>query len=267
MTENTSVEQAVGVVETQPGQVATETQQPEAVKDGDAKAGEKPEAHWAEKRLSQMAAQKRELKAQLEAQAERIKALEQSVPKPVEKPITKEGYATEAEYIHAVAQREAQAIIAAEKQRDAENARANEGAQALQSSWVNTVKEMPDYAERIAAAEDAEVRIPRDMESVLRNSPDMPKVAYYLANNPEYASRLFAVPPSAIQREAVRLELKAETFWDERKAKPVEPAKSAKMPTLNGRAASAAPSLEQLRGDDYFKEYQRQLADKGRKKA
>jgi len=273
MSENTSVENTaqptenVAAVEVVTETKATET---EPVGGGESKeTGKNEPPTWWEKRLSQVSGQKRELKSQVETLRQEVSQLREAMPKAEAKPIEKQSFANEGEYIQAVAEQKAREIIAKERESQMVAQQGAQQADALRGVWADSVAEMPDYAQTIAAAED--LSIPRDVTNALSDSPDRPIVAYYLSKNPEAAKRLFQVPPSQMEREIVRLQLKSEDYWE--KSKPVAAAaqsapKLSTMPKLNGKPANAAPSLDTLRGDDYMKEYRRTMAaQRGRKSA
>jgi hypothetical protein len=275
MSDNTSVENTaqptenVAAVEVVTETKATET---EPVGGGEGKeTGKNEPPAWWEKRLSQVSGQKRELKSQVETLRQELQQLREALPKAEAKPIEKQSFSSEGEYIQAIAEQKAREIIAKDRESQMVAQQSAQQADALNGVWADAVSQMPDYADTIHSADESGMTIPREVRNALADSPDRPIVAYYLSKNPEAAKRLFQVPPSQMEREIVRLQLKSEDYWE--KSKPVAAAapsvpKPSTMPKLNGKPANAAPSLETLRGDDYMKEYRRlQAANRGRKTA
>lgn len=269
MTAETSVETTASATEQQPtGEATPETKQPETQSVGGAedgnKDGMKEAPAWLQKRFNQVISQKNNLKSEVETLRSELEQLKKATQQP-EKPLDKAQFSTEAEYIHAIAAQKVQEILQQQQSAALQAQAMNEQSQTLQQSWAKQVSEVADFAQSIEAAEGAGVQIPADIKSAVENSPDRPKIAYYLSKNPAEAERLFLVPKAQMEREVIRLELKSDAYWEGAKsAVAAQVTKPQTMPKTNGKPANAAPSIENLSGDEYLREFRRQQAERAK---
>jgi hypothetical protein len=99
-------------------------------------------------------------------------------------------------------------------------------AAAWEKSMIAAAKEIPDIAEVI---ESADAPLTRAMAEAIMESEMGPRVAYYLAQNPEEAERLAGLNPVSVARAIGRIEAKLESEAATKKSsapKPAEPVSS-----------------------------------------
>lgn len=135
---------------------------------------------------------------------------QQQPAQPAAKP-TPDKFADYAEYIEALTdwktdQKVSQALAAREAQE--QEARQRAEAEARATTWAERQQAvraaLPDYDEVLSAA--ADIPVTAHVREVLLDSEQGPRIAYHLAQHPDEAARINALPPLAAARELGRLE-------------------------------------------------------------
>lgn len=235
---------------------ASEEPPKEEAKQEDATDGQKPKKQSFNERISEVihernaakqeaAEAKREsaeLKARLEALSVQADPVKQDA-EPQEK-----DFATQSDYIRALARHMAKLEIADREQQEAD-ARAREESDALGTRWEQNEAiaktEIDDYAEVLG---EAKIQIKEYVHAALLRSKEGPKMAYFLAKNPDEVKKLNRMNPIDGIRYFVDLErdlLKPEkTEKHEPKPKPVERSRAPEpiTPVKGGAAIDPGPA-------------------------
>lgn len=163
-------------------------------------------------------------------------------------------------YTSAVAEYKAQQILekriseTIQAQREANHRHQQE---ALAASWsekvAKTANEFPDW-EDVAAETDATVT--DTMQRAILESDHGPRLAYYLAKNPDEAERIARMSPVRQIAEIGKLEDRVLSLKPTAKAPSKAPAP---ISPVSGRAKATTGLSDDLSVDDWLKERQRQL--------
>ena len=194
------------------------------------KAEDKPEkkGNKLEKRFSELTRARDEAKQQAQTEREarlaleaRLQALEgkqakQEEPAAVESSEPKpEDYADAFQYAKALAKYETEQALAARDRQDAEKIKQQEQAKVVEG-WKSRVdqakSEIEDYDEVMASSD---IVVSNEIRDALIESDVGPKVAYYLATNPEAAEELSKMPLAKAMKEFGKLEAKFESAKSE----------------------------------------------------
>jgi hypothetical protein len=245
----------------------------EAEKDKD--GGESKPKKTAQERIQELAAKRKEAEADAEAarrEAAELKARLQALSAqaaPLEesgKPIRSQ-FATDDEYIEALAAYKAKQAIAKREQEQAQ-AKAEAEEAELTAAWSRrqeqVMKALPDYAEVVAKSE---VSVPAHIYRAILESDYGPQLNYYMCLHPEEAKRIGQMPPirgikhlTALERELADIE-QEEQVVEVDKDKP-KPQKSKAPPPIDlpKSTPSATPSTT-----NSFEEYKRRRQAEQRK--
>ena len=229
---------------------------------------DKPKVDPVQKRIDKLTREKYQARAEAEAtrrELERLHAQMQQSPRQTSKDGGEprldqfdnfDAYiAAKASYI--ADQRLAEKLSERE-QREQERRQQEQGAKTAET-WSKRLadvrKEVPDYDDVI---ESADVVITREMGQAIMDSDIGPKVALYLARNPEEAERLAGLPETSVARAIGRIEAKieAEALVKTQSAAPKPPT------PVSGRGiANDGPSDKQPI-EDWMKARNKQLGRK-----
>jgi chromosome segregation ATPase len=245
----------------------------EVEKDKD--GGESKPKKTAQERIQELAAKRKEAEADAEAarrEAAELKARLQALSAqatPLEdsgKPLRSQ-FATDDEYIEALADFKAKQAIAKREQEQAQ-ARAEAEEAELASTWnrrqEQVMKALPDYAEVVAKSE---VSVPPHVYRAILESDQGPQLNYYLCLHPEEAKRIAQMPPiraikhlTALERDLAAIEQEEEAVEVD-KDKP-KPQKSKAPPPIDlpKSTPSATPSTT-----NSYEEYKRRRQAEQRK--
>lgn len=141
------------------------------------------------------------------------------------------------------------------EQRDQERRQQEQGAKTTEA-WnkrlADVRKEVPDYDDVI---ESADVVITHAMGQAIMDSDLGPKIALYLARNPEEAERLASLPATSVARAIGRIEAKieGEALVQKQSAAP-------KPATPVSGKGTGGKSLFDASYDDFVKQRQKQIA-------
>ena len=215
--------------ESEPQVEADEQSEHDAEKE--AEATDKPKNPKLEKRFSELtkqreaarqeAAKEREAREALES---RLKALEtQNSPKQadVNQEPQPSQFTDAFEYAKALAEFSAEKALADRDRQDAER-KANEARDQVIQTWAKRLDaakaELPDFEEMV---QSADVRVSDQVRDAILESDVGPRILYHLAENPEFANELTAMPIQKALRELGKLEAKFEKTEPEVKSKSV----------------------------------------------
>jgi hypothetical protein len=215
--------------ESEPQVEADEQSEHDAEKE--AEVTDKPKNPKLEKRFSELtkqreaarqeAAKEREAREALEI---RLKALEtQNSPQPVyvnQEPQPSQ-FTDAFEYAKALAEFSAEKALADRDRQDAER-KANEARDQVIQTWAKRLDaakaELPDFEEMV---QSTDVRVSDIVRDAILESDVGPRILYHLAENPEFANELTAMPIQKALRELGKLEAKFEKIEPEVKSKSV----------------------------------------------
>lgn len=236
-----------------------DTPEPEAVPEPDAKPAEDPIPKGVQKRIDRAVRQKYEAEARTKMLEERLAALEQrGQPAPIPRQVIDDTeptidkfdnfdqyVAAKAEYI---AKRQIEATLSERERRQAAEREAAERTKTV-DSWTKRVAaataEMPDF-EDVLASSDVPMTPP--MQQAIMESDVGPKLAYYLANNPEEAEKIATMSPVGAIRALGRIEERLST------TKPVIKTTNAPAPiTPVGTRAAVAKDPGKMSDAEYAK--------------
>lgn len=212
----------LGLNNKEPGEVVAEaTEVVDAVEGEQAEEPAKPK-NKLENRFSEITAQRRKAEERADREAERATALERErdelkaklAPKPAAtddapKPVVTD-YADAFQYAEDLAEWTAENVLKERDKADAKkvaDAEAAKVTKAWQKRVEATEKEMPDYADAIAASE---VMISDPVRDAIIESEYGPKILYLLATEPEIAEKLSKLSILGQLREIGKLEAKYE---------------------------------------------------------
>lgn len=209
--------------ETPPAQETQEGEHPKGKKSPQERIREAIDRrNKAEREASEARREAAELRARMEAMEARATPMQEP-----EKP-DRAKFPDDEQYIEALADWKARKAIAA-REREQVQARMNAEAQEIASNWSKrqeqAIKEIPDYAEVLGAAD---IQIANHVQQAIVESEIGPQLAYYLALNPDEVKRLNAMRPVAALRHMVELEkeLREDTPEATPKEEPAKPPKS-----------------------------------------
>ena len=200
---------------------------PEKVPEDKPEGEQKPKAKTAHERVLQALERKKEAEAQAEAAKRetaelraRLEALEAAKSVQIEqsdKP-QRSQYATEDEYIEAMADWRADQRIA-ERERQKVEAQLKAEAEAIDAAFITKVKkaaaEIEDFEEVVSAAT---VNVPDFLVMAIKESDAGPLLTYYLAKNQDEARRISSMRPIQAIKALDRIE--RDLMADEPETKP-----------------------------------------------
>jgi hypothetical protein len=187
-------------------EVKTESQAEDNRKDGKKKGFQE--------RISELVNQRNESKAKADAAERRAAELEtrikelQARPDPIkEEPRpSRDKFASDDQYLDALAEWKANQVIAKREKEKAE-AEAKEAQEALAKAWVRRQKqamaEIDDYSEVIGKSE---IALPGHLHQAILESDIGPHLAYYFAKHPDEAKRFASMTPTTALRQLGKLE-------------------------------------------------------------
>lgn len=236
----------------------TDTQQEvvEETPQVEVKPEEPPIPKGVQKRIDRAVRQKYEAEARTKMLEERLAYLEQRQNQPQQRPIDNsepkiENFDNFDTYVAAKAEWIAskkieETLTEREKKQQAE--RSNYERQQVQTTWAKRVSEataeMPDFEEVIASSE---VPMTEPMQSAIMESDIGPKLAYFLANNPDEAVRIANLPPISAIRALGRIEERLQTQPAKKPTSAPEPIKPV------GARATVKKSPGQMSDAEYAK--------------
>lgn len=199
-----------------------ESEQSESIEQKDeAKAVEKPVNPKLEKRFSEITRQREEAKAEAAKERDarvslenRLRELEQKEqPKPAQtddsKPMPSQ-FNDAFEYAEALADYASARALRQRDQQDAER-KASEVRDKVLNTWSEKLDaakaDLPDFDEMV---QSADVAVPDYIRDSIIESDVGPKILYHLAENPDFAKSLAAMPAIKALRELGKLEAKFE---------------------------------------------------------
>lgn len=205
------------------------------------KEGEAKPKKTASERIQELAAKRNEAEAKAEAAERKAAELEariqalQAQAKPLEedaRPV-RSAYATDDDYIDAVADWKAKRAIA-ERERAQAQARAEAEQAEIASQWSKrqeqVMKDLPDYADVIGKSE---ISVPNHIHQAILESEQGPQIAYYLALHPDEAKKLALMKPvagikriAALERDLAEIEAEEQTPEKEEAAPQVKKSKA-----------------------------------------
>jgi hypothetical protein len=245
----------------------SEKTQPDPSKEGEAKPKK-----TASERIQELAAKRNEAEAKAEAAERKAAELEariqamQAQAKPLEedaRPV-RSAYATDDDYIDAVADWKAKRAIA-EREKAQAQARAEAEQAEIASQWSKrqeqVMKDLPDYADVIGKSE---ISVPNHIHQAILESEQGPQIAYYLALHPDEAKKLALMKPvagikriAALERDLAEIEEEEKT---PEKAPPVQKSKApAPIETIKSVPSSTGSS------SNSYEEYKRRREAEKRK--
>lgn len=223
---------------------------PVAEDDGD--AAEKPKQNpKLEKRFSELTKQREQAKQeaakereQREALESRLRELEQKAAPKQDSSLNEEpqpGQFSDAfEYAKALAEYSAERALQERDRQDAER-KATETRNQVIQTWAKRLEaakaELPDFE---AMVQSADVEVSGDIRDSIIESEQGPKILYHLAENPDYARSLAAMPISKALREIGKLEARYEGESPEPKGKPAVVKSKAPAPIRPLKSTSGA---------------------------
>lgn len=223
---------------------------PVAEDDGD--AAEKPKQNpKLEKRFSELTKQREQAKQeaakereQREALESRLRELEQKAAPKQDSSLNEEpqpGQFSDAfEYAKALAEYSAERALQERDRQDAER-KATETRNQVIQTWAKRLEaakaELPDFE---AMVQSADVEVNGDIRDSIIESEQGPKILYHLAENPDYARSLAAMPISKALREIGKLEARYEGESLEPKGKPAVVKSKAPAPIRPLKSTSGA---------------------------
>jgi len=216
-----AVEETPVVADSSEPTVEVESQS-EQVAEDDGDAAEKPKQNpKLEKRFSELTKQ-RELarqdaareREQREALEGRLRELEQRTTPKQESDLTTEPqpsqFSDAFEYAKALAEYSAEKALADRDRQDAER-KANDARDQVIQTWAKRLDaakaELPDFEEMV---QSADVRVSDQVRDAILESDVGPRILYHLAENPEFANELTAMPVTKALRELGKLEARFE---------------------------------------------------------
>jgi hypothetical protein len=239
----------------------------------DGETGEKRAKKPISERMSELVSQRKA--AETEAQQAKREAAElrarleamsaQAAPVKEEPRPDRSKFASDEDYIEAVAEWKADQRLAKREQEQAE-ARAKAERDQLVKGWQDAQQraraEIEDYDDVIKVSD---VQLPGHLHQAILESDVGPHLAYYFAKHPDEAKRYASMSPTKSLRELGRLEDRLTEDDDQPAAKPSPKAEVEKSkapppitPVKDGRAADPGPAKS-------FEEYRaRRLAEKKR---
>lgn len=147
------------------------------------------------------------------------------------------------EFTRAEARREAEAVLKAERDRQAAERRA----QTWTQKEAEFAKEKPDYRERVT---DPTLPISRSMAQVIQQSELGPEVAYYFAENRDVAAEIAALPTEAAALAIGRIEGRLLAQKEAAKAAAAAPKPAVtKAPPPPPRIAATEPDVMRVTPD------------------
>lgn len=234
--------------------------------EGDSKktGGDDETPLWAKKRFAELTRSRSEAQREAEQLRQELYRIQQKVE--AEPPKGRDDFLDEADYHRHLVRQETQAIRAEELKQQAEQNRQNHDVQKQAQTWAGKVQqvltELPDYQKVISEAVDVPLDI--DTRNFLVESPIGPKIAYWLATNPDKAQGLSELSPKAKERELLKIELRLEATPP--KSNAATPVSQAPKPVASaqgvGSGGTATPP-EKMSDSDWIKWRQKQV--RGRK--
>lgn len=255
--QNTSVDPALprDDLETkkeEPPKVDEETQKPE-----DQQKAEEPVPKGVQRRIDRAVRQKYEAEARAKMLEERLANLERNQVQPQQRPApadseepTIDKYNNFDEYVAAkasyIARKQIENTLAEREQRQSAE-RESAARQTTAAQWNERVSkataEMPDFEDVVASSE---VPMTDAMQQAIMESENGPKLAYYLANNPDEARQIASMNPLGAIRTLGRIE--------ERLSSKTPPSKPIPPPvTTVGSKASVKKSPGAMTDAEYAK--------------
>jgi hypothetical protein len=200
-------------------------------------------------------AYEREL-AELRQQNEEIK---KSIGQAKPKEVSRDQFASEAEYVQHLAREEAKRLYYDEVVKPQEmHTKAKAAEQAELAKWNEKVAEQIDDIEdfsKVVSSSSADLS--QEALGAIMDSDLGPQIAYYLAKTPDEAERLEGKTGRALDRAIVRLELKVEQSTTQ--IPTTKPTRPSKAPAPIGKPSPTPLANNAVSIDDWVKQRRAQL--------
>lgn len=196
---------------------------------------------------------------QLAASQRQIEELRRLVETITTKPKAKEDFANESEYMRHLAQEEAKRLYSEQFEKPRQmHEKAQKAQQAALAEWQEKVAEQfSDVSEFSKVVSSAEVDLGEEQLNSIMESDLGPKIAYYLAQNPDEAERLVGKSGRALDRAIVRLEIKVEQDAPQQTTRQTN--QPTKAPKPIGRPSAEPLSSKPVSIDDWVAQRRKQI--------